>query len=221
MNTSAKTHPDLTTERVVAAALGMADEGGLDALSLRSLAKALGVSPMAIYRHVRNKSHLLDLMADRLLEQLDLAAPADVPTWQEGLRRLATSLLGVLEAHPAAPTLLSRPFASPAALRVSEALLAILDKAGFGPQESTRLMQVITGMVLGPAIHRATYAAAWRDLPRDAAREEASGDGLSAQEFPHLSSSWDQLQDWSAGPEADRLTIELLVHGLEALAGPR
>ena len=117
---------------------------------------------MAIYRHVRNKNHLLDLMADRLLEQLDLAA-ADLPPWQARLRRLAASLLRVLEAHPAAPMLLSRPFASPAALRVSEALLAILASAGFDPQESVRLIQVITGMVLGPAIRQEAYAAAWRE----------------------------------------------------------
>ena len=218
MNTSVKTHPGLSTERVVDAALRMADEGGLEALSLRRLAAALGVTPMALYRHVRNKNHLLDLMADRLLEQLDLA-PADLPAWQARLRRLAASLLAVLEAHPAAPMLLSRPFASPAALRVSGALLAILDRAGFGPKESMRLMQVTTGMILGPAIHRATYAAAWRDLPPNAAREQAPTEGLSAAEFPHLWTALDQLQDWSAGPDADRLTIELLVSGLEALAG--
>ena len=216
MNADVKTHPGLTTQRVVEAALRMADEGGLEALSLRRLAAALGVTPMAIYRHVRNKNHLFDLMADWLLEQLDLAS-ADVPAWQERLRRLAASILAVLEAHPAAPMLLSRPFASPAALRVSEALLAILDRAGFGPKDSMRLMQVTTGMVLGPAIHRATYAAAWRDLPPGAA--QASMEGLSAEEFPHLSSASDQLQDWSAGPDADRLTIELLVNGLDALAG--
>ena len=216
MNTSVKTHPGLSTERVVDAALRMADEGGLEALSLRRLAAALGVTPMALYRHVRNKNHLLDLMADRLLEQLDLA-PADLPAWQARLRRLAASLLAVLEAHPAAPLLLSRPFASPAALRVSEALLAILDSAGFGLQDSVRLTQVITGMVLGPAIHRATYAAAWRDLPPGAA--QASMEGLSAEEFPHLSSASDQLLDWSAEPDANRLTIELLVNGLDALAG--
>jgi AcrR family transcriptional regulator len=218
MNAGVKTHPGLTTERVVDAALRMADEGGLEALSLRRLAAALGVTPMALYRHVRNKNHLLDLMADRLLGQLDLT-PAGLPAWQARLRRLAASLLTVLEAHPAAPMLLSRPFASPAALGVSEALLTILESAGFGRQESVRMIQVITGMVLGPAIHRATYARARREIPPDAARRRASMEGLTADEFPYLSSASDQLQDWSAGADADRLTIDLLVSGLEALAG--
>jgi TetR/AcrR family transcriptional regulator, tetracycline repressor protein len=208
----------LTTERVVDAALRVADEGGMEAVSLRRLARELGVTPMAIYRHVRDKSQLLDLMADRLLEQLEVA-PADVPTWQGRLRRLASSLLAVLQAHPAAPFLLSRPFNSPAALRVSEALLGILDQAGFSRQESVRLVQVITGMVLGPAIHRATYAAASREVPQDDPRQQASAEWLSSGNFPYLASAARELSHWSAGADADEFTIELLVSGLEALAG--
>jgi TetR/AcrR family tetracycline transcriptional repressor len=212
-----KRHRRLTTERVVDAALRAADDGGIEAVSLRRLARELDVTPMAIYRHVRDKSQLLDLMADRLLEQLELA-PAGSSTWQDRLRRLASSLLAVLQAPPAAPFLLSRPFDSPAALRVSEALLGILDQAGFGRQESVRLMQVITGMVLGPAIHRATYAAASREPPPDDARQQASMEWLSRGQFPYLASAAKELSDWSAGADADQLTIELLVTGLEALA---
>jgi TetR/AcrR family tetracycline transcriptional repressor len=207
----------LTAERVVDAALRVADEGGIEAVSLRRLARELGVTPMAIYRHVRDKSQLLDLMADRLLEQLELA-PADLPTWQARLRRLASGLLAVLQAHPAAPLLLSRPFNSPAALRVSEALLGILDQAGIGRRESVRLVQVITGMVLGPAIHRATYGAASREAPPDDARQRASMEWLASGQFPYLASAAQELSDWSAGADADRLTIELLVSGLEAIA---
>ena len=212
-----KTHRGLTTERVVDAALRAADEGGIEAVSLRRVAVALEVTPMAIYRHVRNKSHLLDLMAERLLEQVDLA-PDELATWQDRLRRLLASYQAVVAAHPATPLLLSRPFVSPAALRASEALLAILHNAGFDAGQSVRLMQVISGMLLGPAIHRATWAAASRDFPPDSARQQASMEGLSAGEFPYLSSAADQFMDWSAGADADRLTIELLVGGLEALA---
>jgi AcrR family transcriptional regulator len=217
MAADVKTHRRLTTERVVEAALSAADEGGVEAVSLRRLAGALEVTPMAIYRHVRNKSHLLDLMAERLLEQVDLA-PAGLATWQDRLRRLLASYQAIVAAHPATPLLLSRPFISPAALRGSEALLAILHNAGFDADQSVRLMQVISGMLLGPAIHRATWAAASRDLPPDAARQQASIERLSAGEFPYLSSAASQVMDWSAGADADRLTIELLVGGLEALA---
>ncbi|MFM2073374.1 MAG: hypothetical protein RLZZ623_3638, partial [Actinomycetota bacterium] len=154
---------------------------------------------------------------ERLLDQVDLA-PSEPSTWQDRLRRLLASFQAVVATHPATALLLSRPFVSPAALRVSEALMVILHSAGFDAGQSVRLLQVITGMVLGPAINRATWAAASRERPPDAARQQASLEGLSAGESPYLSSTADQFKDWSAGPDADRLTIELLVGGLEALA---
>lgn len=123
------------------------------------------MTPIAIYRHVRNKSHLLDLMVERLLDQVDLA-PAETATWQDRLRRLLASFQAVVATNPAPALLLSRPFVSPAALRVSEPLLATLHRAGFDAGQSVRLLQAITGMVLGPAINRATWAAASRDLRR-------------------------------------------------------
>jgi TetR/AcrR family tetracycline transcriptional repressor len=210
-----KTRHGLSTERVVDAGLLLADEGGLGSLTIRRLAGALGVTPMAIYRHVRHKDHLLDLMADRLLEGMVYAA-TEPRAWQERLRNLAASLLAVLEAHPSAPFLLSRPFDSVLALRLSEALLEILDAAGFDARESVRLLQIVTGMILGPGIHRATYAATWRNRTPDPGRQPAAA--LATAEFPFLSDGSELLADWSAGPEADRLTIELLVEGIEALA---
>ena len=210
----------LTTDRVVDAALRIADTDGIDGVSLRRIAATLGVTPMAIYRHVRDKGHLLDLMADRLLMELDPASP-EPSSWQEELRRVAASLLAVVQAHPAAPFLLSRPFVSPSALRVTETMLAILDRAGFGPGESVRLVQVLTGMILGPAIHRATYSAAWRESATDAEPEQAAWAALTAEEFPNLARVADQLMDWRPGPEADRLTIELWVAGIEQLANQR
>lgn len=212
-----KTHRGLTTEGVVDAALQLADEGGIQAVSIRRIAAALEVTPMAIYRHVRDKAHLLDLLAERLLGQLALK-PADASTWQEALRGVAESLLAVVQAHPAAPFLLTRPFESAAALAISETMLATLDRAGFGRVESVRLMQVLTGMILGPAIHRATYALAWRDLPPVTVHEQAASPALPAAEFPYLSRVADQLTDWSRVPAIDQLTIELWVASVEELA---
>jgi AcrR family transcriptional regulator len=211
-----KTRQGLTTERVVEAALQAADDGGIEAVSLRRLAEALDVTPMAIYRHVRNKSHLLDLMAERLLVQVDLA-PDEMANWQDRLRRLLRSYQAVVAEHPAAPMLLSRPFVSPAAPRAAEALLAILLGAGFDIDQSARLLQLISGMLLGPAIHRATWAAAERDRPQDAERQHASMAALSVDEFPYHAGAA-QFMDWSGGANADRLTIEILIGGLEALA---
>lgn len=211
-----KARPGLTTKRVVDAALAMADHGGMDAVSLRRLAAALDVTPMAIYRHVRNKSHLLDLMSERLLEQVDLATDESA-TWQDRLRRLLGSYQAIVAAHPAAPLLLSRPFATSAAPRGANALLAILRAAGFDAARSAQLLQLIAGMLLGPAIHRARWAEAPRGRRTDAARENESLVESPAGEFPYLAAASEHL-DWAPGAEADRLTIELLVGGLEALA---
>ena len=192
----------------------MADEGGLDAVSLRRLASKFGVTPMALYRHVRDKDHLLDLMAGRLLDELDVATERE-STWQEELRRLGDSFLALVAAHPAAPFLLSRPFESPGSLRVSVALFEILDRAGFDPRDAVHLLQALTGMLLGPAVHRATYAAA-------TARKGSSG----PSEPPGMATAaggepdWrvDQLTAWAAGPDSDRLVVELWVAGVQGLA---
>jgi AcrR family transcriptional regulator len=212
-----KTRRGLTREHVVEAALEVADADDIEAVSLRRLAATLGVTPMAIYRHVRNKSHLLDLMAERLLKEIDIAAD-DTTTWQDRLHRLLGSYQSVAAAHPAAPFLFSRPFVSPSEPQVTEALLAIFHSAGFDARHSARLLQVISGMVLGPALHRAAWTAATRDRSSArASRRRASLEPLSADDFP-FSRSVEQFLDWSSGPEADLLTLELLVGGMEALA---
>jgi TetR/AcrR family tetracycline transcriptional repressor len=197
--------------------LHIADADGLEAVSLRRLASILGVTPMALYRHVRDKDHLLDLMAGRLLGELDVSIEGG-STWQEQLRRLGASFLALVAAHPAAPFLLSRPFESPGSRRVSVALLGILARAGFDPREAVPLLQALTGMLLGPAVHRATYAAAasrkapsGSSEPRDTA---AMADGEADWQVDHLPA-------WAADPDADRLVVELWVAGVEGLAASR
>jgi TetR/AcrR family transcriptional regulator, tetracycline repressor protein len=164
----------LSKNVVVDTALRVADEEGLEALSLRRLARALDVTPMAIYRHVRNKSHLLDLMADRLLERIDLAAGAPA-AWTERLRRLLGSYQAVAAEHPAAPHLLARPFSSPTALRISETLLEILHDARFDTAQAVRLLQLISGMLLGTPGARGSIL---RPLTLVRPRDRAPADNL-------------------------------------------
>ena len=192
----------------------MADAGGLGAVSLRRLASKFGVTPMALYRHVRDKDHLLDLMAGRLLDELDVGTERE-STWQEELRRLGNSFLALVAAHPAAPFLLSRPFESPGSRRVSVALLGILDRAGFDPRDAVPLLQALTGMLLGPAVHRATYAAA---AARMGSRGPSEPPGMAAAAGGEPDWRVDQLSAWAADPDADRLVVELWVAGVEGLA---
>lgn len=213
MSRAVKPVPPLSQARIVDEAMQIADEGGVEAVSLRRLAARLGVTPMALYHHVGNKDELLDLMADRLLDALDPSA-WEASTWQDALRGMGTRFLRVTAEHPAAPFLLSRPFDSTRARRVSETLLATLDRAGFTQKDAVRLLQVLTGMLLGPAIHRATYAAASRRRPRTPASSDASA------KSPRLAAADDRVGDWITGAEADRITVDLWVAGVEGLANP-
>ena len=77
----------LTKERVLRAAVDLADRGGIEALSMRKLGQELGVEAMALYRHVRNKDDILDGAIDAVIGEIELPRPGD--DWQASIRRLA------------------------------------------------------------------------------------------------------------------------------------
>ena len=128
----------LTRAAVVDRALALADKLGLDALTIRKLATALGVTPMALYWHFRGKDELLAGLAERVWSEIDLTVDRTAP-WTEQIRALLESLLKVLRAHPAAPGLLlhSEKLRAEAALNATELTLDILRTAGFGPEDAS------------------------------------------------------------------------------------
>jgi AcrR family transcriptional regulator len=137
--------PKLDLESVVDTAVALADDAGLDAVSLRRVASRLGVTPMALYRHVENKEDLLDAMAERLYESLTLpGADAD---WWVGLAELARSTRRVLLARPWAAPLFARPLAGPQARALDEAMQGALRRAGFSAAETRELHDQLSNMV--------------------------------------------------------------------------
>jgi TetR/AcrR family tetracycline transcriptional repressor len=129
----------LTRQAVIEAALALADAEGLEAVTIRRLARALGVTPMALYWHVRNKDELLDGVAASLVERVDVSLDASA-SWQDQLRAVLTSLLAVLRAHPAAAPLVSiRTVSTEGSLQVTEVVLDILRRAGYSPVEATQV----------------------------------------------------------------------------------
>jgi AcrR family transcriptional regulator len=128
--------PPLTRERVVAQALTIIAEQGVAALTMRTLAARLGVVPGALYRHVRNKEQLQDLVLDGVLAEVDANLEAALP-WPRQLTVLAHRLRQVLEAHPGVAGLLQlRDPLGPHSLAVAEAFLGPLQAAGFGQREA-------------------------------------------------------------------------------------
>ena len=123
--------PRLSRERVLEAAMAVADEGGIDALTIRSLAQSLGVKPMSVYYYVANKDEILDGIVDLVFSQIDLPKP-DGGAWRAEIRRRAYSARGVLRTHPWAIGLMeSRTSPGPATLRHHDAVIATLRGAGF------------------------------------------------------------------------------------------
>jgi AcrR family transcriptional regulator len=135
----------LDLETVVDAGIALADDHGLEAVSLRRIARRLGVTPMALYRYVENKDDLLDGMADRLYA--DVIASGRDGEWWDSLADLARSTRKVLLAHPWAAPLFARPLAGPHARALDELLRNALRGAGFSAAEARELHDQLSNMV--------------------------------------------------------------------------
>src|SRR5690349_13897787 len=119
----------LSAERVLRAAVRLADEGGLEELSMRKLARSLGVEAMSLYNHVPSKDRLIDGMIDLVFGEVEVPVPDD--DWRGQMRRRAVSTRAALGRHPWANGLMeARPNPGRANLRLHEAVLACLRHAG-------------------------------------------------------------------------------------------
>ena len=167
----------LTRQAVIEQAVKLADRDGLEAVTIRRLAEQLGVTPMALYWHVKNKDELLSAMADQLLAEVVPEgadrSPPDVP-WEDGLRTMVVALIRLMRAHPCAPELLSTAdkVKADSFIRTTEVALELLHRAGFSPQEAfliaSHLLHDIIGLVARAPdcpIHQDRQA--MRDLPVD------------------------------------------------------
>jgi AcrR family transcriptional regulator len=138
----------VTRERVLEAAVALADEGGLDAVSMRKLGQRLGVEAMAMYRHVRDKEDLLDGLAEVVLGEIEPPPPGG--DWKAGLRGQILAARSVMLRHPWAPRLLEdRGTSGPAALEHIERVLATLFAGGFSIDLAHHAMHVLGSRVFG------------------------------------------------------------------------
>jgi TetR/AcrR family transcriptional regulator, tetracycline repressor protein len=129
----------LTKQAVVDRALALGDAEGIEALTIRRIATELGVTPMALYWHFRNKEELLAGLGDQIWSELDTDVDESAP-WDSQLRGLLESLLHVLRSHPCASQLiLEGEKQSDAALVASETALAVLRRGGFDPEHAAEI----------------------------------------------------------------------------------
>jgi AcrR family transcriptional regulator len=137
--------------QILDAALAIADEQGLDAVTMRAVAARVEVTAMALYPHVRSKEDLLDGLVGRLLAELSLPDPAK--PWPDRLREIARSARDTARRHPAVmPLLFTRPAVTPDAVRVVDAIYQVLLDAGVPDREVARVERLVSTFVLGYAI---------------------------------------------------------------------
>jgi len=199
----------LTRERVVSEALAIIAEDGAQSLSMRGLAARLGVVPGALYRHVRGKEELYDLILDAVLGEVDCQTDPAEP-WPARMAALAGRLRAVLESHPGIAVLMrTRDPLSPASLELAEAFLAPLAASGLPGRESGLAFRLIYDYAVGFALADPTSPAEQR--LRDATTREqlhAFLRSLPASRFPALTAhgayAWDGDRDqrFTAGLEA-------------------
>jgi AcrR family transcriptional regulator len=203
-------------EEILDAAVGLADERGLAAVSMRSVADLVGVTPMALYPYVGSKAALLDGMVGRLLRQVVPGQGEERDqaglTWQEKLGTIGRSARQLAARHPwAAPLVFSVPALTLDSRRLIDLIFAAMLEAGVQPAEVPRLERMVSTFLLG---YTASEAGG-----RFAADREAQGRAgrLPQADLPAHSRLADALAapvDWDAEFEADLDDLELLIEAV-------
>jgi AcrR family transcriptional regulator len=167
----------LTPQRIVALALEIIDEDGLEALNMRRLAAEAGVKPMSLYHHFPNKQAILDEIGEAIAAAALGASPPD-PHWRARVRQLFMGLHALAEAHPRALPLISTAvLRTPSGRRWMEELMRVLLEAGFSEDRAVTVYHVLGAHTLGLGYARmlgdevqttdivAQLAGHWQDYP--------------------------------------------------------
>ena len=179
---AAKRRAALTRERILQAAISLADRDGIESLSMRKLGQELGVEAMSLYNHVRNKIDMLDGMVDLVFGEIDL--PANGVDWRTAMRKRAISAREVLLRHPWAIGLMeSRATPGPATLRHHDAVLASLRTAGFSVDLAAHAYSILDGYIYGFTLTELTLPFRNSEVAEVA---ESIMEGFRPGEYPYL-----------------------------------
>ncbi len=202
----------LSRERVLRAAIRMADEGGIEALSMRKLALELGVQAMSLYNHVANKDEIIDGIVDRVVSEIEV--PDFSLDWKTAMRRRSISAHEVLLRHPwATMPLVSRINVGPAMLGYINATLGCLFEAGFSLEMADHIWNAIDSHIYGFTLQELNFPVETENY------SEAAKIGLpliSADLYPYMNTlthaviekRYDGIQNFEFG-------LELILNGLD------
>ena len=206
----------LSRERVLAAAVLLADGDGIESLTMRELGLRLGVEAMSLYNHVANKDDLLDGMVDLVVSEIDL--PSDTVDWRDAMRRRAISAQSVFSRHPWASGLIdSRESSGPARLRYFDWVVGTLRRAGFTLEMTARAFSLLDSYIYGFGRQQLNMSTGPDSEPEEMA--QAFLRALPVGEYPYLremvveyamNSGHDESADFAFG-------LNLILDGLQRL----
>jgi AcrR family transcriptional regulator len=208
----------LSRERVLDAAIALADEGGIESVSMRKLAQSLGVEAMSLYNHVANKADLVDAIVDRVVGEIELPESAD-DDWEAAIRTCAISAHDAFVRHPWAcsPAMSpARSITAPAArIRYVEWLLGRLRRGGFSAALTFHAYHALDSHILGFTMWELGHAVPSQESAKDLM--EAFFREFSADEFPHLMEHAAQHRDGPGdeGPTEFEFGLNLILDSLK------
>lgn len=206
----------LSRDRILDAAIRVADRGGVEAITMRRVARELGVEAMSLYHHVPNKDAILDGVVDKVFTAIELpdAACAD---WRDAIRARAASARSVLAEHSWALGLMdSRRTPGPATLRHHDAVLGVLREAGFTLPMAAHAISLIDSYINGFVLQETSLPIAIPDDVQDVAGDIL--EQLPAEELPYLA---EMIVDHALQPGYDPASefaygLDLILDALEA-----
>jgi len=210
--------PRLTRRDVLATALRLIDEEGVDALTMRRLGRALDRDPMRLYRFAASKDALLDGVVELVLEELEVPSSAPAQTWSDVLRATAHRYRRIAVRHPhVVPLLVTRPLATPlglrplGTLRPLEALLELLVAAGFAPHGALHAYRLYMGFLQGHVLTELQERV--HDPDETDALLRLGLYRLPPREFPRLRSLATALTEFDGAKELDE-GLDIVLGGL-------
>jgi AcrR family transcriptional regulator len=215
MATETEPRLPLSRERILRAALELADEGGIESLTMRKLGQALGFEAMSLYHHVADKDDVLDGVLDLVLAESE--PPSPTGDWDDAIRASAISVHDALRRHPwSCPLLMSPGRIRPARLRYMDLLLGRLREAGFSPETTYHAYHVLDGHIFGFSLWEASHTYSAEEASNFAATFAQT---ITADAYPYLHEH--AQQHFSEGTHREvsafEFGLDLIVDGLKKI----
>lgn len=207
------TRQPLSRDRVLQAAVDLADREGVASLSMRRLARSLGFEVMSLYNHVPSKEDLLDGMLERVAGQIAPAHPEG--PWKDAVRANAADTRQVLLQHPWAAALWFSRTVGPVRMALLESLLRVLADSPLPDELAHRAFHAVTTHVLGSVLQELAFDLSPDEVQQGAATYLAS---MPAKEFPHLARHVRQHAEQAQPDDDFEFELDLILDGLERIA---